>query len=327
MVSRRLLARHVVMEGMDLMESINGNGLVLMNLRGFIQRYGEELEDYYDEDFGTGKILEDSDGASSVIMCMVDTEKEDHLPVKIKKKIRKAGKFRRNKLKHQWSYMNPLNRIHGYVNLVDVSFKDGVFDDKKVISISSICSSYFSQKKGVGSDLMKISEEFARKMGYTDIILEVANEYAGYAEEPDDEDEEDSGEEDSGEEEEGHGWFPDENVMEILTDELWKKCMRKDKRGDISYNLEKDYINGCLYSYLFYEIDELIDNGVKEVKEIKDEPGENEYGGFWYHKGKNSQKGLQGFYEKFGYKEDSSVHNEWGCFTEIPYPSMRLELV
>ena len=161
-------------------------------------------------------------------------------------------------------------------------------------------------------------------MGYTDIILEVANEYAGYADESDEESEEESDEE--SDEEEDNGWFPDENVMEILTDELWKKCMRKDKKDVVYYNLEKDYINSCLYSYLFYEIDEPIDNGVKEVKEVKDEPEENEYGGFWYHKGKNSQKTLQGFYEKFGYKEDPSVHNEWGCFTEIPYPSMRLEL-
>jgi GNAT superfamily N-acetyltransferase len=322
-----------IVEGMDLRESSHGNGLVLMTLRGFIQRYGEELEDYYDEDFGTETVADDLDYGSSMIMCMVDNG-EDHLPVEIKKKIRKAGKFRRDKLKHQWSYQNPLNRIHGYVNLVDVSFKGDDLKDKKVISISTICSSYFSEKKGVGSDLMKMSEEFARRMGYTDIILEVANEYAGYAEdssEEEEESEEEESDEEEDEEDDDDGWFPDENVMDILTDEFWKKCMRKNKDCEVSYNLEKDYIEGCLQSYMFYDIDEPIDN-VEEIKEVEDEdededePGENEYGGFWYQKGKNSQKGLQKFYEKFGYKEDPSVHREWGAFTDIPYPSMRLEL-
>jgi ribosomal protein S18 acetylase RimI-like enzyme len=161
---------------MDLKESSHGNGLVLMTLRGFIQRYGEELEDYYDEDFGTETGADDADAGSSIMMCMVDNGEEDHLPEGIKKKIRKGGKFRRDKLKHQWSYINPMNRIHGFVHLEDVQLKG---DDKKVISISTICSSYFSQKKGVGSDLMKMSEEFARKTGYTDMILEVANGYAG----------------------------------------------------------------------------------------------------------------------------------------------------
>jgi len=319
----------VTVHEMDLKESSHGNGLVLMTLRGFIQRYGEELGDYYDEDFGTETGADDAGYGSSVLMCMVDNGEEDHLPEGIKKKIRKAGKFRRDKLKHQWSYINPMNRIHGFVHLEDVQLKD---DDKKVISISTICSSYFSQKKGVGSDLMTMSEEFARKTGYTDMILEVANGYAGYAE--DSSEEESEGEESEEEEEEDYEegeeeddeWFPDENVMEILADEFWKKCMRKDKSGEVSYNLGKEYIEGCLHSYLFYDEDEEEVKEVEEVEEVKDEPGENEYGGFWYQKGKNSQKGLQKFYEKFGFVEDPSVHLKWRAFTDIPYPSMRLVL-
>jgi hypothetical protein len=109
--------------------------------------------------------------------------------------------------------------------------------------------------------------------------------------------------------------------------------MRKDKGGEVSYNLEKEYIEGCLHSYLFYDEDEPDEEEevkevkeMKEVEEVKDEPGENEYGGFWYQKGKNSQKGLQKFYEKFGFVEDPSVHLKWGAFTDIPYPSMRLVL-
>jgi GNAT superfamily N-acetyltransferase len=329
---------------MDLHPSYHGNGLVLMTLNGFIQRYGEELEDYYDEDFGTGMKVDDVECGSSMILCMVDNGEEDHLPEDIKKKIRKAGKFRRDKLKNQWSYMNPLNRIHGYVNLVDVSLGDenDTLKGKRVISISTICSSYFSRKKGVGSDLMKMSEEFARMLGYTDIILEVANEYAGYAEqseeeeeeeeeseESDEEEEEESDEEEEEEEEEDEeeGWYPDENVLDILTDDFWKKCMRKNKHGTPSYNLEKEYIESCLYSYMYRVTAPKKKKEKKEKKEGSDEPGEFEYGGYWYQKGFKSQIGLMKFYEKFGYREDPSVHNEWGCFTEIPYPSMRLELI
>jgi hypothetical protein len=306
---------------LDTLDSESGgdNGLVCMSLLGFIQRYGEELEDYYDEDFGCG-VLEDIAEGDSMILCLVDNGK-DHLPEEIKKKIRKAGKFRRDKLKHQWSYVNPLNRIHGYASLVRVKQKDNFIpEDKNVMSISVVCSSHFSKKKGIGSDLMKLSEEFAKLSGYTDIILEVANEYAGYGESDEDEEEESGEEED---EEEQGDWFPDESVIDILADEFWKKCVRKDKHGRVSYNLEKEYLESCLCSYLYYDSEQYMD---KERVVANKEPGEYEYGGFWYKKGKQSKIRLMKFYEKMGYKEDPSVHIVWNCFTDIPYPSMRLEL-
>ena len=317
---------HALQE-MDCEEVPSGNGLVCMSLLGFIQRYGEELEDYYDEDFGCG-VLEDIADGDSMILCLVDNGK-DHLPEEIKKKIRKAGKFRRDKLKHQWSYVNPLNRIHGYASLVRVKQKDNFIpEDKNVMSISVVCSSHFSKKKGVGSDLMKLSEEFAELSGYTDIILEVANEYAGYGE-SDEEEESDEEDEDEDEDEEEPGdWFPDESVIDILTDEFWKKCVRKDKHGHVSYNLAKEYLESCLCSYLYYDSEQYMDKervvANKEPGEY--EPGEYEYGGFWYKKGKQSKIRLMKFYEKMGYKEDPSVHIAWNCFTDIPYPSMRLEL-
>jgi hypothetical protein len=315
-------AHDSALQALDVEEFPSGNG-VCMSLRGFIQRYGEELEDYYDEDFGTGDICDDV-GGDSMIMCLVDNGK-DHLPEEIKKKIRKAGKFRRDKLKHQWSYVNPLNRIHGYVNLVHVKQKNNFIPkDKKVLSVSVVCASHFSKKKGVGSDLMKMSEEFAKLSGYSDIILEVANEYAGYAEEEEEEEEEESESEEE-EEEEDERWFPDENVIDILADEFWKKCMRKDKEGKkdiVSYNLEKDYLESCLCSYLYYDSEQFMD----KEKTVVVEPGEYDYWGFWYKKGKQSKIRLMKFYEKMGYKEDPSVHLDWNCFTETPYPSMRFEL-
>ena len=305
-------------------DSVTGNGLALMTLRGFIRMYSEELEDYYDEDFGTGdKLIEYDDSFGSMVLCMVDN-KEDNIPQDIKRKIRKAGKFRRDKLKHQWSYINPLNRIHGYVILEDI-----VLEDKKVVAISTICSSYFSRKKGIGSDLMMMTEAYAREMGYTDIILEVANEYAGYAEfyneeDEEDEEEEEEDEEDEEEDEEEEGWFPDENVLDILADEFWKKCMRKNQRQDAYYNIEKEYIYNSLHSYMYCEEATKMEY---DIKEYSDDPGEYEYGGFWYLKGMRSQLPLMNFYKKFGYVEDKEVHNDWGCFSNIPYPSMRLTLL
>jgi GNAT superfamily N-acetyltransferase len=312
---------HALQE-MDCEEVPSGNGLVYMSLLGFFQRYGEELEDYFDEDFGSG-VVEDIVEGGSMILCLVDNGK-DHLPEEIKKKIRKAGKFRRDKLKHQWSYVNPLNRIHGYANLVHVKQQNNFIpEEKKVLSISVICASHFSKKKGIGSDLMKMSEEFAKLSGYTDIILEVANEYAGYAEEESDDESEEEEDESAEEEEEEEQLIPDESVIDILADEFWKKCVRKDKGGNVSYNIEKEYLESCLWSYLYYDSEQYMD---KEKIDEKKEPGEYEYGGFWYNKGKLSKIRLMRFYERMGYKEEPSVHTEWNCFSEIPYPSMRLEL-
>ena len=88
------------------------NGLYSVTLRDFLQKYSEELGDYYGEDFGQDRYVGDYRYGDTIVFCLVDGG-EDHLPADIKKKIRKAGKWRRNKLKHQWSYMNPLNRVHG----------------------------------------------------------------------------------------------------------------------------------------------------------------------------------------------------------------------
>jgi len=318
------------LQTLDYVDSHSDNGLTCMSLRGFIQRYGEELEDYYDEDFGTGVQVDDVSYGDSMILCLVDNG-EDHLPEEIKKKIRKAGKFRRDKLKHQWSYVNPLNRIHGYANLVHAKQTNRCIpEEKNVLSISVVCASHFSKKKGIGSDLMKLSEEFAKLSGYTDIILEVANEYAGYAaEDGDDEDDEDEDDEDD-EEDEDDGdeddecWIPCESVIEILADEFWKKCMRKDIYGKVTYNIDKDYIDSCLCSYLYYDSEQYMD---KENNAANKEPGEYDYGGFWYMKGKQSKTSLMKFYEKMGYREDPVVHIDWNCFSDIPYPSMRLELL
>ena len=117
--------------------------------------------------------------------------------------------------------------------------------------------------------------------------------------------------------------------MSILADEFWKKCMRKSEDGSkVYYNLDKEYIEAGLWNYLYCAIESEDDNKLwsgtdKRIISDIDDPKDTEYGGFWYLKGRRSQKSLMKFYEKFGFMEDSKVHTEWCIFGEIPYPSMR----
>ena len=306
------------------------SGLVAMTLSDFISKFSGELGDYYDEDFGTDETENRSFG-DTFVFVLVDLG-SDHLPQKIKKKIRKAGKWRRDKLKHQWSYVNPMNRIHGFLIMQNVTNEN---HKQLTLSINAIGSSYFSEKKGIGKDLIEIAKKFATNMGAHDIVLEVANEYSGecFPEESDEESEEseesdeesDDSDEESDEESE---WFPDESTLDILSSELWKKCMRKNDRGIPYYNLEQAYIGEGLDNYFQSltnspDASSLWTGTHKNIIEDKDDPGDHEYGGVWYQKGKRSQKRLMGFYEKLGFKEDIRVHTDWCCFGQIPYPSMR----
>ena len=155
------------------------SGLVQMTLRDFIFRWKDELAEYYGPEFWTHKddILYDTSIGDTFIFCLVDNDETvDHMPGEIRKKARKSGRWRRAKLRHKWSYVNPLNRIHGYIVLKDVTNEQ---HKKKTLSISTVCSTYFSKKKGIGSDLIDLAKTFAEATGYFDIVLEVANEYSG----------------------------------------------------------------------------------------------------------------------------------------------------
>ena len=98
-----------------------GNSLSMMTLRGFIEKYSENLEEYYDEYFGSGNKVTESSYGDTIIFCLVDDRDGDFIPSEIRKKFKKAGKWRRDKLKHQWSYVNPLNRIQGYIVVKDLT--------------------------------------------------------------------------------------------------------------------------------------------------------------------------------------------------------------
>lgn len=327
------------------------SGLSGMTLRRFISLYAAELEEYYGEYFGEGHQHVESLYGDTLVFVLVDLLSGDSVPKKIRKKIRCSGKWRRNKLRHKWSYKNPLNRIHGFLIMKDVT---NTGHPQKTYSINTIASSFFSEKKGVGYDLMNLAKIFAKESGAEDIVLQVSNgyssmgfpddsedEYSSEGESDEDYSEEGETEDEEDEEEEYEDyvdldtmkgmWYPDEDSLDILTNELWKKCVRKDRRGIPHYNLASEYINYGLSSYFDTEMNSEDENlwkgtGKNSVKDV-DEPGDTEYGGFWYQKGRRSQKRLMGFYEMHGYREDPDVHINWCCFSDIPYPTMRLKLV
>jgi hypothetical protein len=334
-------------------DSVMENGLVAITLSDFINIYSVELGEYYNEDFGqVDKPVCPGDSYGDTFAFVLVDHGPDHLPQNIKKKIKKAGKWRRDKLKHQWSYVNPMNRIHGFLimnNVTNEHHKD------LTLSIDAICSSYFSEKKGIGNDLMEVAKKFATNMGTYDIVLEVANEFSARcssdsddesdesdesddesdesddeSDESDDDDESDeSDDDDESDESDDEPWVPDESVLDILSSELWKKCMRKN--NDVPYfNLDQMYLEEELNNY-FNSTTNSDDSSSwqglpKNIIKDKDDPEDGEYGGPWYQMGKKSQSKLMKFYERHGFKEDIEVHLDWCCFGSIPFPSMRYTL-
>ena len=313
------------------------SGLRCMDLRDFIGDYAIELENYYGADFGEDKRgLSDfgrfDGGEQPCIICFVD-EEDIAFASTNKPALRRAGRKRRQKIKHRYSYENPMNRIHGFM-FVEGGNNNLTPEDKNILSLSLICSSTFTDKKGIGSDMMDILLDGAKEIGYTDIVLEVANEFSGKghdeeeqdrqseSEEEDEEQTEQSEEEDEeqAEHSEEEEWFPDEEALEIITHELWRKTMRF-KDDTPYYNVDKEYISQHVEEY-FYQQDYEEEDEEKEPIDVNDEPYENEYGGFWYRKGYKSQEGLIGFYKKFGFVDEPKVHHEWNCYSEIPFPTM-----
>ena len=313
------------------------SGLSLITLKDFLYKYGECLQNYYGEDFytnGSGEVWshDNTKGCESdtMILCMADLCEDDTVITKksIRKSLRRAGSKRRRRIKHRYSYENPMNRIHGFIVLTRVYIPK--YPKNKVMSISTIATSIFSDYHGIGSDLMDIIIHLGKVCRYDDIILEVANDFAYNAFEEDSEEEEEEGED---EEEEDNTWYPTEEVLDVISHELWRKTMRKPEGINPYYNLGKDYIWNNVNSYLLHEVavddQNDIENEMNDQKEysLSEEPEDYEYGGFWYKKGKLSQRRLMEFYEKFGFVEDSDIYLNWACYDEYPYPTMRYSLI
>ena len=331
------------------------SGLSLFTLKDFLYKFGEDLQNYYGEDFyvkGGEEVWppEYTEGceSDSMILCLADTCEDKKVITKksVRKSLRKAGSERRRRIKHRYSYENPMNRIHGFAVLKREY--SPTYPEKKIMSISTIATTIFSERRGIGSDMMDIIIHLGKVCKYDDIILEAANEYAynsfGDEEEEGEEEEWDTEEEEEEEEEEDEEdniWYPTEEVIEIITHELWRKTMRKPEGDNPYYNLGKDYIWENVESYLLNEItvegegeegeegDEDVDveEDVEEEFSLSEEPEDYEYGGFWYKKGKESQARLMEFYEKFGFVEDPDIYLNWACYDEYPYPTMRYSVV
>ena len=133
------------------------SSLTEVSLEDFLDLYKEDILAHWDisewNDFETSSKL--------TITCMVDfnrrrlgTMSRDMLPA-----YKKYGKKRREKTRDKYFYDNPFNRIHGFIILEDMTDKKNIPKDKKVLCISYVCSSIYSNHKGVG----KILIEYAKK--------------------------------------------------------------------------------------------------------------------------------------------------------------------
>ena len=293
--------------------------LTPMTLKEYVNLYGSEVEDYYEVNV---QVFEETDKRVSV-MCLVDLGPEDTRKRRKKSPGRRAGLERRLKYRHRYSYQNPMNRIHGYLILEECE------KDDNVLKVSVICSSLFSPSRGVGTDLMNITLAISHLLGYSDVILEVGNEYS---QAPDSESEDEEEEEEYYEDEEEEELY---ELMETLSHEFWRKCMRyQGPKSRPYYNIDQDYIESMLNGYFVRDKDDNEEN--EEYEDIYDlisesdddtiepiEPGDCEYGGYWYKKAIESQSPLIAFYEKFGFEESKKQRKYFGS---TPYPCYRKHL-
>ena len=256
-----------------------------MTLKEFICCFSLDLEEYYGEDFGYNDTSSSGeDGGSegdTLIMCLVDTGPGRNTSKRTSQSLRKAGLKRRQKIKHRYSYDNPMNRIHGF--LIGEKVTNSLIPShNKIISLSLICSSVFSDKKGIGSDLMNRFLEQSKAKGYTDVILEVANEWSGVDVESEEEDETEEEEDEEEEESDVDAWEPSEEVIDIISHEFWRKTMRKPTTNQPYYNVAEDYIRSLVSDYMYDLEDDICHTGTEPLSiSDEDDPKDNEYGGFW----------------------------------------------
>ncbi len=299
-------------------------GFELLRLKDFLARYSDSIDHEM--------VLKKNNKESPYdILCLVDTRENIYhtMSEERKKSFKKAWSSKRRKIRVKYHYDNIFNRIHGYLLLEDQHNNKNIPRDKKVLSLSLICSSYYSNMKGVGTLLMKSMISLAEICEYTDIILEVANEHAGSEESDEESDEsgeeesDESDEEESDEESDEEIWVETVNqpLIDCISKEFMRKILRISEDGSSHYSIGEDYIGDIIYSYIEDEYEsECYEYEYKQVD--LSEPGESEYGGYYYNKGKRARIELYRFYEKFGFIEDMDIHFKWKAFTTDPFPSM-----
>jgi len=296
--------------------------LKLYTLKHFLGLYHDDFYKYHG--YYPHYLADEEESEDTEIICLVDISRcKDHTMKKdMRKKYRKAGSHRRRKLREKYSYRNPLNRIHAYIIVQQAPGETG----DKTLAINVVCSSNYSDTKGIGSYMMKTTLKAAKQALFINVVLEVGNPEAeenpenidDSAEESEEESAEESAEESEEEyEDEQHENL--ESVVDIISSKLWRISVRHNN-GIPLYNIGEDYLNSIIHEYLFGETYEYIE----WEPEYDDE--EYGYGGYYYLKGKICCKDLMKYYESFGFKEDPKVNTEWKCFSIVPFPSMILKL-
>ena len=287
----------------------SGANLTFMTRNEFMKIYNDEFE--YEGD----QLVVDDDLNNSryqlYFLVDISEEKKHTMNKEMRQKYRKCGKLRRMKLDGKYNYeINVFNRIHAYVI---VEHSPGLSDDK-TLAINIICSSNYTDIKGVGSYTLKTLIESAKQVGYGQIVLEVGSEEMEEKEEDEESSDEETDEEETDEEFEG---IKDDFCL-YMAENLWKKSVRHNNSIPY-YSFNEDYLESII-----------LDNIENEETEsdIPDIVEDEEYGyhGYYYNKAKINSKKLIQYYEKFGFKEDSTIHKELKCFSELPLPSLKLSL-
>ena len=289
--------------------------LQIFSLKHFMEYYHDKFYEYHEEE--PLFYHDDDETGDHEIMCLVDTSviKEHTMKHDMRKKFRKAGSLRRKKLREKYSYRNPLNRIHAYI----IVHKSPGEANDTTMAINVICSSNYSDIKGIGRYMMKTTLESAKTSGFENVVLEVGNQEADEREQESDEESEESESEYESEEEEEEELTEEEEqiecVADIIASKLWRISVRHNN-GVPVYNIGEDYIYDIVRDYLLVDVHEY------EEWEPDQDDEEYGYGGYYYHKGKKDCASLMKYYESFGFIEDSRVNTEWKCFSIVPFPSM-----
>jgi len=329
--------------------------LVLMSFNDFL----EYVEDNYTlpvELYKLTSCLPHRGNKQVYLLVDISKTRKHTMNAKQRRMYRKCGKRRRNIMKMKYHYIYHWSRVHAYLVVEHSPGKA----DNKTLAINILCSSNYSNIKGIGSYMMKTLITMSSKVGYKNLVLEVGSEafvnvpyYDTESDEEeseeeysDDEESDEGSEEESEEEsEEGTEYEKDEQLLckccKIWGHNLWKQSIRH-KGGTPYYAFGATYLADCIYDTLYYDVHydvdenileddsfEIVFEGIEFDESESDESDPNNqyrYGGYYYHKSKRESKDLIGYYSRFGFKEDKQVHGEWACFSNLPFPSLRLEI-
>jgi hypothetical protein len=288
--------------------------LTFHSLSDVLEMYHDEIVSYYGiEEYEF--YYENSSHYEIVCLVDISDDKIHTMKPELRKRYRRAGKYRRQKLEDKYHYNNPLNRIHAYL-VTEVS---PGFTGKDTLGLNVICSSNYSDIKGLGSYTMTSAISSAKKAGFKDIVLEVGNSEASSIEESEEEEEEEELSDSEADESDSEGEEEDfEELINEVACALWKKSVRH-KGSHPYYSVDENYLHIIITEYLYNQ-----EPGWIEPKTNLDE--EYGYGGYYYQKGKRESQDLMRYYESFGFVEDPIVHIEKKCFSDVPFPSMCLTL-